>query len=47
MLKGKQPDERQVLYLAAQTPPHVPGPPVQVLLQSLSQVPQNAGDPAA
>ena len=32
---------------AAQTPPHVPGPLGQVLLQRFSQVPQNAGEPAA
>lgn len=46
-MKLKQPEERHPLYLAAQTPPHVPGPPGQVLLQSFNHVPQNAGDPAA
>ena len=43
----KQPEERHALCLVAQIPPHVPGPPEQVLLQTLSHVPQNARDPAA
>jgi hypothetical protein len=47
VLKWKQPEERHALYLAAQTPPHVPAPPGQVLLQRFNQVPQNARDPAA
>jgi len=46
-LNGKQPEERQVLNLAAQTSPQVPGPPGQVLLQRFSHVLQNAREPAA